>query len=166
MSVWASSWLGSAVWCDLCGEFSPFCFQNICSLCSPLRFWSPPLASPVRGFSSVQKVFLLHDFLPPDEGPVLSSLVFHFVFIFCTVSLQGDWFAFLEIWDPLPTFGRCSVGIVPHADDFYDIFVGEKAVSPFCSSTSWRSPLKINFNCILTEGFYYYYYFYLETVNS
>ena len=69
------------------------------------------------------------------QGPVLSSFVFHFVFIFFTVSLQGDWFAFLEIWGPLPAFRRCSVGIVPHADDFYDIFVGEKAVSLFYSST-------------------------------
>ena len=83
----------------------------------------------------MQKIFLLHDFLPPDKGPVLSSLVFHFVFIFCAVSLQGDWFAFLEIWGPLPAFRRCSVGIVLHADDFYDIFLGEKAVFPFYSST-------------------------------
>ena len=54
-SMWATSWLIIAVHCEICGDFQ---------LCCPLRFQSSPLTPPLRGFSIVWKLLLLHDSLP------------------------------------------------------------------------------------------------------
>lgn len=54
----------------------------------------------------------------PVQVSIPNSFVSHFVFIFCSTSFQGDWFAFLKVWGPLLVFSRCSVGIVPQADGF------------------------------------------------
>lgn len=71
---------------------------------------------------------------PSPQGPVLGSFVFHFVFIF---SLSHCKEIGLPFWKS-QVFHQHSEDVlwgVPHADDFYDIFVGEKAVSSFYSST-------------------------------
>ena len=51
------------------------------------------------------------------QVPIPKSYVSLFVFILCPVSFLGDWFAFLDIWGPLPAFSICSVEVAPHADD-------------------------------------------------
>ena len=58
-------------------------------------------------------------FMTPFTGqvPIPKSYVSLFVFILCPVSFLGDWFAFLDIWGPLPAFSICSVEVAPHADD-------------------------------------------------
>ena len=49
-SVWVTSPLGFAIWQDLCGECSPFCFQSTCHYT-----WSSLCTLPVREFPSVWK---------------------------------------------------------------------------------------------------------------
>ena len=121
------------------GNFLQFAFRAPGLLCPPLRFWSFPLTPPVRKFPSVQKLFLLHNSLPGAQVPAWNSFVSLFVFIFCP-TFWGDWFAFLKLWGPLSTFRRCSVGTVPCADEFFDIFVGEKVISLSYSSAMLKVP--------------------------
>ena len=128
-SMWATSWLVIAVWDDFCEIFQFWC---------PLRFQNSSLILPVRRFPIVWK-FLLHDSLPKMSlSPQILCLPF--IFIFCPTSFQRDWFAFLGIWGHPPAFRRYSVEVVPHADWSFDVFVGEKVISPSYSSAMLGLP--------------------------
>ena len=73
-----------------------------------------PLSPPVRGFPSVQKRFLLHSshldsFVSLLWSPPTPPFFPYFFFFFL---------AFLEVWDLLPAFNRCSIGVIPHVEVF------------------------------------------------
>ena len=85
------------------------------------RLWGGALVC--RNFSSF--ITPSQGLRPPPELPCLP-----FCFIFCPTLFWGDWFAFQKVWGPLSAFRRCSVGIVPHADDFFIYLWGRR--SPPC----------------------------------
>ena len=121
-SMWGTSHLEIAIWCDFCGAFSWCCFLlrflnllwDSFLLCGNLSFTTP----------FTKQVYFLKTF------------VILFVFILCPTSFQGDWLPSLDIWSPPPAFTSCSLGVTPHADDLCggDVLVGEKMVSPCYSS--------------------------------
>lgn len=49
----------------------------------------------------------------------------------------------LEVWGPLLVFRRCSGGVVPHADEFFDGFSGWDMISPSYSSAILKVSLQI-----------------------
>ena len=158
VSMWATFWLGSATWHDLGGEFSvlPLSFHCFSA------FWGlETLPCPAcEEFLSVQKLFL-QDSLTRLQVPILKSFVSIFVFSFCLTSFRGDWFAFLEGWGPLPVFTRYSMGVVPHADYFFFIFVGGEVISPSYSSTNLNlhPPKSVLFKWKLKYGSFFFFLF-------
>ena len=78
------------------------------------------------------------------QVPVQKSSVSLLVSVFCPTSLQWDLFAFLDVWDPLPAFRRCSMGFVLHASDFF-IYLWERGSPCPIPPPSWRSPLWLTF---------------------
>ena len=129
-SAWAASWLVIAIQCDFCGE----CFW----LCCPLRFLSFPLTPPVRRFPMVWKLLLLHNPLL-RMGVCLEILYLHFCLyplsylilkrLVCLSGYLGSstsiqkLFCFMYRW-------------------YFDVFMGEKVVSPSYSSTILGLPPK------------------------
>ena len=80
---------------------------------------------PVREFPIVWQALLLDSPRPQDivHPKTLFSL---FVFILCPTSFQGDWFAFLYIWDHPPVIKTCSVGVASHTGDLLIYLRGRK----------------------------------------
>lgn len=75
------------------------------------------------------------------QVPIPNSFVSHFVFIFCSTSFQGDWFAFLKVWGPLSMFSKCSVEIVPQADGFLIYLWRRRWSHHSIPLSSWKFPL-------------------------
>ena len=96
-SMWGTSHLEIAIWCDFCGAFSWCCFLlrflnllwDSFLLCGNLSFTTP----------FTKQVYFLKTF------------VILFVFILCRTSFQGDWLPSLDIWSPPPAFTSCSLGL-------------------------------------------------------
>ena len=126
----------------------------------PSEVWNLSPDPACEEFLSVQKLFL-QDSLPRLQVPILKSFVSIFVFSFCLTSFWGDWFAFLEGWSPLPVFTRYSKGVVPHADDFFFIFVGGEVISPSYSSTNLnlQPPKSVLFKWKLNYGSFFFFLF-------
>ena len=118
-------------------KFLHFAFGTPVSLCFPLRFWSSlPLTLLVRGFPSMQKSFLLQDWLPPQgAGPHPKFFVPFFVFylspyliprrLACLSVNLGSSASVQKVF-----CGNCSTCRL-----YFDTFVGEKLVFPSYSST-------------------------------
>ena len=90
--------------------------------------------------------------LPPrGVGPVPILLSLFFSFFFCPTHVRGDFLAFWEISGLLPAFSRCSVGVVPHVDVIFDVFMGRKVISTSYSSAILKVSRSI-FNPELFHG--------------
>ena len=75
-----------------------------------------PTDLPVRGFPGVWKLPLLN--LPSQDGsPSLTLLSLFLSFIFCPISFQGQWAAFLGAWCPLPVFRSCFAEFAQRSND-------------------------------------------------
>ena len=119
--MWACSQLGSAAAHDLCVKSLRFAFWACAvSLPSEVPSWTRLWG----GFL----VYGLFSFTTHSRGvqvPNLISFVSLFVFNYSPTSLWGNWFAFLEVWDPLPAFRRCPVGLFHMHMCFWCICGGE-----------------------------------------
>ena len=127
-SVWASFWLEIAIWHNLCAEFSPFCIIVLPSEVPKL---------PYKGFLVAWKLLLLQD-------PLLR------------MDSQNPLSPFLSLSVALPHSSRlaCLSGLLassPRVQKMFcrncstyrlsfDVFVGEKVVSPSNSSTILKPP--------------------------
>ena len=94
---------------NLCVEFSLLCPLHT-SWCALFQGFKLLLSLPVRGFPSMQKLFLFQSFY-------LDSFVSLFCFIF--PFFLPFYLSFLEVWGLLPAFNRCSIGIIPHVEVFF-----------------------------------------------
>ena len=137
-SMWATSWLVIADWDDFCEFFRFWC---------PLRFQNSPLILPVRRFPIVWK-FLLHNSLPRTSlSSKILCLPFHFYFLsyfiperlVCLSGYLGSSTSIQKMF-----CGSCST-----CRRSFDVFVGEKVISPSYSSAVLGLPLLFLF-CILT----------------
>ena len=126
-SIWGIFLLGVVFRHVICGFYL---FSLPVRLPSEIRKLPPDL--PVRGFPGVQKLPLLR--LPSRDGsPSLTLLSLFLSFIFCPTSFQRG-AAFLGAWCPLLVIRSCFV-VCSVFKWSSDEFVGEKVVSPSCSST-------------------------------
>ena len=114
----------------------------LCTTVAALSFVAPMLpppqapSPPVKGLPSVWKHFLLHSSLPEVQVP---SLFFCLCFFFCPTQVCGEFLAFWEVWDLLPAFSKCSVGVVPHADVFLMYLWGGRWSPCLTPLPSWMS---------------------------
>ena len=110
-SLWicVCAWNLSAGKCCLASIFVVnflFCSSSTCCCIPPLMFWSSPsLTQPVKGFLSVQKLFLLHDSLPRALVPVPKSFV---SFLSLSFALSHSEEISLLFWK-FEVFCQCSV---------------------------------------------------------
>ena len=88
----------------------------------PLRFQS---WTRLWGGFLVYGLFSFSTHSPGVQVPNLIAFVSLFVFNFSPTSLWGDWFAFLEVWDPLPVSRRCPVELFHMHMSFWCISWGE-----------------------------------------
>ena len=96
--------------------------------------------------------------LPWDTCHRSKILYLFFVFIFCPSSFSGDWLSFLEVWGILLLLRSCSVGVVPHSNEFFMYFLdaGDLAILLFCyllpfTKTSFSKGTHKNFICTGTH---------------
>ena len=109
-SVWATSPLGVADRCILCVFFFFFFFPP-----SYVALWDSK--TPHRPAGERVSCYLETSppsWLPPQVGsPSLNLLSL----IFCPVSFQREWAAFMGAWCPLPAFRSCFVEVAQHSND-------------------------------------------------
>ena len=133
--IWATSPLGVAVRCVVCGFFVfPFSSQ----LCCPLRFKT--LHRPAS-----ERVSWCLETFPPSQLPPLDGSLFSLFlsFIFCPTSFWREQVAFLGAWCPLASIQKLFCGICSVFKWSFDEFVGEKVVSlSYSSSIFWTYVLK------------------------
>ena len=112
LGFWATSPLGVAVRCEVCGIF--FFFLPVMLPSEIPKLLIDPL---MRGFAGVWKLILLHDSLPWDRSPFLTLLSLFLSFIFCPTSFRRQWAAFLGASCPLPAFRCCFVKFAQRSND-------------------------------------------------
>ena len=105
----------------------------------PSEFPKLPTDPPVRGFPTVWKFLLLHNFLPRDRSPSLILLSFFLSLIFCSTSFRRD-AAFLGAWCPLPAFRSCFVEVAQHSDELLINLLGRKWSPCPIPPPSWDRP--------------------------
>ena len=103
--------------------------------------------------------------LPPRTGPPSLTLLCLFLSsIFCPISFQREWAAFLEAWCPLPPSGSCFVEVAQHSNDFLMNLWGRKwspilflcplnvsfLILLFCCGSSWGLSRCV---CLCPHGF-------------
>lgn len=147
VGLWDASHLGSAIRQDLCSGFSSFCFQSIfrCAChCNPL--WDPNAPADLACEGVSFSLFLLHDSLSRVQVPIPKSFVSLFIFIFCPTNFWRLDCLFGSLGSP-GACRRCSVGVIPQADEFWCICEGEDDL-PVLSLCHLESPpcLKILFD--------------------
>ena len=95
-------------------------------LCFPLKFQSSPTDAACERVSYC--VESSPSQLPPQDLSPLLNLLSLFIFIFCPISFQRDWFAFLGIWGPPPAYRSCFVEVASCIDDPLCICGGESGL--------------------------------------
>ena len=124
MSIWPTSPLGVAVRYVICGVYL-FIFSSW--LCCPLRFQNPHRPASERVSWCLETSPLLQH--PPWDGsPSLTLLSICLSFIFCPISFQREWAAFLGAWCPLPAFRSCFVVFAQCSNDVLMNFGGESGL--------------------------------------
>ena len=103
--------------------FSIF-LQGACLAAHPSEVPELPLPPPVRGLPSVWEPFHLQGSLPGAQVPAPQSSV-SLVDLSFVLPHSKEIAFFLEVWGPLPVLRSCSMGIVPHADDFLIYLLGQ-----------------------------------------
>ena len=122
---------------NLCCEFSALLLEPQLlhlPMCSPLRcgklpqpcLWGGfPVCGNISSFVALSPGCIPREVHPHPKTPCLPLF-----FIFCPTSFWGDWLALLEVCGPLLVFRRCSVAVVPHADEFLMGLQGYGMISP------------------------------------
>lgn len=157
VSKWATFWLGSAAWHDLCGELFvlPSEFPLLHCL---LKFRNSPLILPVRSFWVCRK--LSSSRFLPRLGPHPEILCLHFcLYLLPHLILREIGFAFLEGWGPLPVFHKIFYGSCSTYRWFLYIFVGGEVISPsYYSSTNLNlhPPKSVPFKWKLNYGSFFF----------
>ena len=135
--MWACSQLGSAAAHDLCVKSLRFAFWACAvSLPSEVPSWTR-----LWGGFLVYGLFSFSTHSPGVQVPNLIAFVSLFVFNFSPTSLWGDWFAFLEVWDPLPVSRRCPVELFHMHMSFWCICWGGRWSPCFIPTSTWKCPL-------------------------
>ena len=110
ISIWATSPLGVAVRCEICG-FYLFIFSS--QLCCPLRFQNSPQTRRREGFL----VFGNFSLTTPSPGRVSVPNSFVSLFIFYILSYLLLKAVFLCAWYSLLAFRSCFVVLAQHSND-------------------------------------------------
>lgn len=109
---------GTALGNHLCGKLSLFCLPSLyCSLrfSEILRLPAVPIH---EGVCKCAEAFLPSQLPPQGAGPCPQILcLFMYLYLLPCVILMR-FACLLEVWGLLPVSRRCSVGAVPHADEF------------------------------------------------
>ena len=104
----------------------------------PLRFQS---WTRLWGGFLVYGLFSFSTHSPGVQVPNLIAFVSLFVFNFSPTSLWGDWFAFLEVRDPLRASRRCPVELFHMHMSFWCICWGGRWSPCFIPTSTWKCPL-------------------------
>ena len=85
--------------------------------------------SAVRVFPGIWKLLSFLRLLSQDRAPSLPLLSLFLSFVFCPITFQRKWAAFLGAWCPLPEFRSCFVEFVQRSNDLWWICGGESGLS-------------------------------------
>ena len=121
-------------WSALISVVNSLCFAFHTLICTPLwGFKAPPVPTLRR-----PETFPLPQLSLRGAGPI--SVPF-FSYNFGPTLLCGGSLAFLDVWDLLTSFRRCSVGVVPCVDVFLMYLWGGGGSPCLILLLSWKSPL-------------------------
>ena len=136
--VWGTFLLGVAFRHVICGFYLFYLPVRL-----PFKIWKPPPDPPVRGFPGVWKLPLL--WVPSRDGsPSLALLSLFLSFIFCPISFQRRWSAFLGTWSLLLAVRSCFVKFAQGSNVLLMNLWGRKRSPRPIPLPSWLLPLTIH----------------------